>query len=58
MLIEEQMAYPMYLMLYYEAEQYEGASSMLTLFGVSTPDSADHKALVPTDIIDAAALVD
>lgn len=58
MLIEEQMAYPMYLMLYYEADQYEGANSLLTLFGVSTPDSTDHKALMPTDIIDGAALVD
>ena len=58
MLIEEQMAYPMHLMLYYEADQYEGASALLTIFGVSTPDSNDYKALMPTDIIDEAALVD
>lgn len=44
--------------LYFMMGQYEGAYSILTLEGTSTPDSHDHKALMPLDIIPESALVD
>ena len=57
MLIEELMAYPVDMELYYVLGQTELAGALLSYSGVSVPDITDYQAIMPTHTIPAITAI-